>query len=70
MIKIMKMTMIQMGTKMMGHLIKKISIVMKSMKRMIGNKNLKASIYQQKRMEENLNLANIQKIKDLTELII
>ncbi len=70
MIEIMKMTMIQMGTKMMRHLIKKISIVMKSIKRMIGNKNLKASIYQPKRMEENLNLANIQKIKDLTELII
>jgi hypothetical protein len=46
-------------------------IVMKSIKRMIvGNKNLKASIYQPKRMEGNLNLDNIQKIKDLTELII
>jgi hypothetical protein len=41
------------------------------MKMMIlGNKNLKASIYRPKEMEGNLNLANIQKIKDLKELII
>lgn len=70
-IEIMKMSMIQMGTKMACHLMKKISIVMKSMKMtIIGNTNLKISIHRLKGVEENLNLVNLQKINYLTKLII